>query len=593
MYHCNLYFRRISMKTIWSFFLISSLIQPVSHAQNFIKAGPDQIALTNSNSVGCSWADFDNDGDQDLFVTHGKEGGTEDNAFYLNDGDKTFSIFAGYENHNGFSESSSWGDFDNDGLLDLFVANSGWGTGKGINNLYHNNGNGTFTKITEGALVNEAANHRSCCWGDYDNDGFIDLFIACESGKNKLFKNNGDGTFTKITTGDVVNDAGSSVGCSWADYDNDGDLDLYVARMSNQKNLLYQNNGDGTFRKIIQGEVVNETNYSMGCSWGDYNNDGFLDLFVPNLNQKNALYRNRGDGTFEKILDGAIVNDVANSFGSCWGDFDNDGFLDLFVANWRGQNNAFYHNNGDGTFAKITTGAFVTDGGESEGCASADFDNDGDLDLFVANSAGQKSWLYVNQGNDSNWLNVKCIGSTSNRAALGAKINVKAKVDGVDRWQTREIFGQTGYESQNSLNVTFGLKNASVVDSLIVRWPSGIVQILTYIPVNQFLVITEKKEGSSVPPQGNAAAKYFRLAQNFPNPFNNSTTIEFYLPIQATARLQIFDLAGRQVLAFDFKESNAGYQRFNLYGNDLASGVYLYLLQAGGYSASQKFVLLK
>ncbi|MFQ5675188.1 MAG: FG-GAP-like repeat-containing protein, partial [bacterium] len=203
--------------------------------------------------------------------------------------------------------------------------------------------------------------------------------------------------FTRITTGDIVNDSGLSGGCSWGDYDNDGDLDLFVSNLSDDDNFLYSNNSDGTFTKITVGEIVNDGGKSVGSSWGDYDNDGDLDLFVANEHgQNNFLYQNSGNGTFSKITIGAIVVDGGNSLSTSWGDYDNDGNLDLYVAN-SGNNNFLYQNNGDGTFTSITTSTIV-EMGNFRGCNWVDYDNDGDLDLFVA-IWGDNNFLYANNGN--------------------------------------------------------------------------------------------------------------------------------------------------------------------------------------------------
>ncbi|MFQ5708508.1 MAG: VCBS repeat-containing protein, partial [bacterium] len=196
--------------------------------------------------------------------------------------------------------------------------------------------------------------------------------------------------FTSMTSGAVVLEASQSSGTSWADYDSDGDEDLFVANSGNQKNFLFRNDGHGAFTKITEGAIVNDEASSMGCSWGDYNQDGYLDLFVANAsNQNNDLYRNNGDGTFTKVTDDIMVSDGGNSIGCSWGDTDNDGYLDLFVTNTSNQKNGLYHNNGDGTFTKITAGEIVNEAFNSMGCAWGDYDADGDLDLFVANASNQ------------------------------------------------------------------------------------------------------------------------------------------------------------------------------------------------------------
>ena len=265
---------------------------------------------------------------------------------------------------------------------------------------------------------------------------------------------------------------------------------LFVSTGNGLKNSLYHNNGDGTFSKITTGIIVNETSYSVGSAWGDYDNDGFLDMFVANRLGSNFLYRNNGDGTFTKITSGTVVTDVADANGCSWGDYDGDGYLDLFVTNWNGQHNALYKNNGDGTFTKITTGNLVIEGGNSVACGWADFNNDGFLDLFVANVGGQNNFLYRNDGNEKSRISIKGIGTTSNRSAIGAKIKVKATIGGSTRWQTRQISSANGWDGSD-LSAYFGLGDASIIETLRIEWPSGVIQEIQTVPVNQILTVTE------------------------------------------------------------------------------------------------------
>ncbi len=422
-------------------------------------------------SAGVSWADMDNDGDLDIFVT--STGAP--NQLYRNDGgdianDIGSSILSG---------GATWGDYDNDGLLDLFVANSG-----GKNNfLYKNKGNGVFEKITSGEIVTDGGNSFGATWGDYDNDGYLDLFVS-NFDNNFLYRNHGDGSFEKILEGDIVNDVDVSSGCSWADYDSDGYLDLFVCSLG-QKNCLYRNKGDGSFERILEGEITNDVSASLSCSWGDFDNDLDLDLFVATLDS-NLFYKNNGNGTFTKITEGDIVNETRRSFGSAWGDFDNDGHLDLFVAN-EGDNSLF-KNNGDGTFTRVIASIVTSDGGLSRGSAWADFNDDGQLDLFVTN-LDEANFLYSNNGNQNHWINIKCVGTgtLSNKSAIGAKVKVIA----AGKRQLNEISGQTGFGGQNSLNAEFGLGAATVIDSIRVEWPSGIKQVLTDVAADQFITIIE------------------------------------------------------------------------------------------------------
>jgi len=315
--------------------------------------------------------------------------------------------------------------------------------------------------------------------------------VANRSGqRNFLYHNNRDGTFTRIITGLIASEAGNSEGCAWGDYDNDGFLDLFVANYG-LKNFLYHNNRNGTFTKVTTGAIANDITNSLCGAWGDYNNDGYLDLFVSSFGGNNLLYRNNGDGTFTRITTGVIVNDGGTSVGCSWGDYDNDGYLDLFVSNANNELNFLYRNNGDGTFSKISSGDIATDGGDSIGCVWGDYDNDGFLDLFVANRSAQNNFLYHNDGNSNHWLKVKCVGAVSNRAAIGTKVRLKATIAGVERWQLRQISGGDGENNSDSLVAQFGLGDVTAIDLVRVEWPSGAVQQFTNATADRTLNVTE------------------------------------------------------------------------------------------------------
>ena len=446
--------------------------------RQFIRITEGDAVTDGGSSFGSSWADYDNDGDPDLFVTNTGQ----NNILYRNDGPgELIAVTAdvAVNSDGGNSQSSSWGDFNNDGNADLFVANTG------NNFLYKNNGDGSFRKIEDAPPVNDASNSRGSAWADFDNDGDLDLVVA-NSGNNALFENNGDGSFTRIEAGDIVTDGGDSFGCSWADYDGDGNPDLFVANTGN--NFLYYNNGDGSFRKITSAAIVTDNDNSSGGSWADYDNDGDPDLIVTNLNN-NILYQNTGNGNFEKIDNSPIIAADNNSFGSSWADYDNDGDLDLFIAN--SGSNALFRNSGDGTFSEITFGVIANNGGSSFGSSWADYDRNGIPDLFVPN-LGTNNFLYQVFKNGNQWINIQLAATASNKSAMGARVFAMANIAGKPVRQLREISGQSGYLSQNSLDAAFGLGNAEAVDSVRVEWPSGAINVFQEnLPINQFLTLRE------------------------------------------------------------------------------------------------------
>ena len=455
----------------------------------FTKITAGNIVSDHGNTYSGAWGDYDNDGFIDLVGANGGPSQSENEFLYRNDGAGAFTKVTALNvvTNGGFSFAAAWGDYDNDGCLDLFIPNLGQ-----KNFLYRNNdNNSTFNRITTGNIANDIGNSVACAWGDYDNDGFLDLFVANRSGqRNFLYHNNGAGAFTRITSGAIVTDIGNSEGCAWGDYDNDGFLDLFVANLG-QRNFLYHNNGDGTFNKVTTGSIATDVANSVCAAWGDYDNDGYLDLFVSSFGGNNLLYRNNRDGTFTRITSGRIVTDGGDSVGCTWGDYDNDGYIDLFVSNASGQRNFLYRNSGGGTFEKITAGNIVSDGGDSIGCAWGDYDNDGFLDLFVANRSGQNNFLYHNDGNGNHWLRIKCVGTVSNRAAIGSKIRIKATLAGTERWQLRQVSGGDGENNSDSLMAQFGLGDAIVVEIVRVEWPSGAVQEFRNAAVNQTLTVTE------------------------------------------------------------------------------------------------------
>lgn len=558
------------------------------------------VAEADKTSYGNNWIDYDNDGLVDLFNSNGSSSTEETSDLYRNNGDGTFIEITDNiaVSETGLSYCSSWADYDNDGFIDLFISN----TSHQDNYLYRNLGGGDFLKIEEGEIVQDGAKSDGCSWADYDNDGYVDLFVANLSNQhNFLYHNNQNGEFHRMTDTILfpqVGDGGKSNGCAWADFNNDGYVDLFVANASDQDNRLYLNQMGERFISLDTSEPASDGSSSLGGSWGDYDNDGDLDLFVTNgADQNNMLYINQGDSLFFRPEDATsypMITDQGASGGAAWGDYNNDGSLDLYVANRNNQNNFLYRNNGDGSFLKITDEIIVNTTDFSVSCSWADYDRDGNLDLFVAN--GGQNALYRNQGTGNHWVNIRCVGVTSNRSAIGTKARIKAEIYGESVWQMREISAQTGYAGQNSLLIHFGLGDASVIDSLRIEWSSGAVDIHTEISRNQFLTAVEGEDQLAVE---NVATgeNLSQLLGNYPNPFGNGqeTSVGYQISVPARATMIIYNIAGQAVRKISELDKPAGYHTIQWDGSDqfdrpLGSGIYFYRLSltADGKKIQQK-----
>ncbi len=502
--------------------------------------------LPESNGSGAAFFDYDNDGDLDLYLVNsaafpGFQVETEPiNVLYQNNGDGTFTDVTARAGvgDTGYGQGCAAGDYDNDGDQDLYVTNLG------PNVFYQNNGDGTFTDVTAKAGVGDRGWGTSCAFADYDHDGDLDLYVVnyldftvethqeCRARgypiycgvdvydgvADVLYRNDGQGRFTDVTKpSGVYNPEGKGFGVVWFDYDNDADLDIYVVN-DMVRNFLYRNQGDGTFEDVslMAGAGYNEEGMpeaGMGTDAGDFNRDGLLDLFVTNYQgETNTLYLNEGNGFFTDI---ALASGAGQAswrylgWGTRFFDHDNDGDLDIFVANghindnieewddigtYAQQNYLFDNTGAEGEspfrFRDIsaTLLADFTREAVSRGAAFGDYDNDGDLDILVTNVAAAPVLLRNDGGNRRNWLGVRVVGTRANRDAIGARVKV---VSG-SLVQVGEVRSGSGYLCQNDLRLLFGLNQHATVDSVIVRWPGGALQEVTHVTTNQFLTVVEE-----------------------------------------------------------------------------------------------------
>lgn len=595
------------MPVLWAFLvlLLSVTTATITVAQpNFSRVVTGATTVDRANSNGAAWIDFDGDDDLDLFVAN--IGGSP-NFLYENDGtgllERVLVGPVGTDVRS--SRGLCWADFDNSGAVDVFVTGS-----TGAPMLYRNVDGGDLQPVNILTTFGTAdLRGWACAWGDFDADGFVDLvishpagFVGSPSTSNHLFRNNRDGTFTRVSDGPVTAGLAPYTVPTFSDYDLDGDLDLFIgsgpANGVPGPDFLYRNtlveSGTAVYERITEGPLATTNRDGQVINWIDYDNDRDLDVYVTNWGgtsggMRDELFRN-DDGTLVTIADGAIVRDKQVSLANLWADFDNDGDLDVFVTDGSGSgSNRLYDNNGDGTFRRLVTGPAVNDRAVSWGATAGDMDADGDLDLYVANiNLGSQNntpnFLYRNDlDNGNHWIRLKLTGVASNRSGIGAKVHAKAEIGGMPVWQFREVSSQNSFNGHNSLFVHVGLGDATRVDSLVIDWPSGHTDVFTAIEPDRFISVIEGESPTVVASErGVELLNDVNFEENYPNPFTGSTTITFVLPGAASVLLEIVDLLGRVVATPVDDTRTAGRHRIEVSTDKLSSGTYLLRLSAAG-----------
>lgn len=537
-------------------------------------SGKRSSQLPEDMGSGAAWGDYDNDGWVDLVVSN------EVGPLTVSDAERRQSPARARLYHNdhgtftdvtdkagidfrGWGMGVAWGDYDNDGNIDLVL------TAYGRNVLYHNNGDGTFTDRSLVSRVGIPVGFwTGAAWGDYDRDGFLDLYItgyvkyvrpdasaashydvenpasinpaSFAPERNLLFHNNGNGTFTEVAAATGVADVeGRSLSAAWADFDGDGWLDLYVAN-DQSDNAFFRNLGNGKFADLSHSARVGDYRSAMGIAVGDWDNDGAQDIFLTHwLAQENALYTNQLSASKKRLTGGDVSKltfmDDADRVGlgqisldfvgwaTSFIDYDNDGKVDLFVVNGSTlqekndpthlvpMRNLLFWNQGRGPgFFEVSRVAGTAFSKEfvGRGAAFADYDNDGDEDVFIVNHGGPGILLRNDGGNRNHWVQVEVRGTKSNRQGIGATVRIVVG----DTVQTRQIGSQGSYLSQNSLIETFGLGSAARADTVEVHWPNNTRVTRVGVSANQRLLITESETSDNGLAHTQAFWKLYREA---------------------------------------------------------------------------------
>jgi enediyne biosynthesis protein E4 len=486
---------------------------PPADVHPFTLLGPPMFPTESVDASGIAWADVDGDGDDDAYVA--VMGGP--NRLFRNEGGGRFTSVQVGElvNVRHYHYGVSFGDYNNDGNVDLFQANGQYSMGS---LMYRSLGKGDFRRSDAWHAPSEVVLGWAAAWGDYDNDGFLDLvvthpigFVGSPGTGNWLFHNNGDLTFSRVDNSPVVAGFAPYTVPVWVDFDDDGDQDLFIgsgpANGTVAPDYLFRNmlkeTGKAVFERITDLPMAKDSLDGQVWNFIDVDGDGDLDGFVTNYvgvsgrGMRNYLYRNNGGTWVRDTTAGPLVTDADGSLGQVWGDFDNDGDLDVFITNGPTRLNRLYWNNGDGTFVRDTVSLPASVPGPSWGASAADIDDDGDLDLMVT-YRGPKGGVPVRLFRNDlaagrHWLELRLVGQKSNRLGIGARVRVYARIGGRSRVLIRDVLAGNTFCGHNSFRVHVGLADATVADSIRIDWPSGQRDLFRGVRSDRYLAATEGK----------------------------------------------------------------------------------------------------
>ncbi len=577
------------MKKLLLLCIVCGAFAVSARAQSFTNMSDQygiECAFTPAGFMGAGAAmeDINGDGLPDLLSA---TGAADSIAVLINTG-SGFTLDHGSTGIVGLGENQQilFGDYDNDGDRDLFLAI--WGS---PNYLYRNNGNGTFTDVTTAAGVGGDSTQSTCAiWLDYDRDGLLDLYV-CNYGwdgvgfppgtdqHNVLYRNNGNGTFTDVTATAGLADADFRRPLAVLAYDFDYDLDgdIVIAMDKEQRSTFFRNNGDGTFTDAGAAVGFEPHIDGMGLAVGDVDGDGWLDFSISNGPPGNELYMNNGDGTFseEAVERGAAA--YKESWGTHMFDSDLDGDADIYVASTGdlngNANDVMLINDGTGHFTNHAAALGIVENSMSFGAAFGDFDNNGAMDIFVCNSNAPAA-LYQAAAPAHDWLRLRLQGTVSNRDGIGATVRVTSGGE----TQVQHTMAGSSFESSNEPRLLFGIPDGGG-PTVSVTWPSGIVDVFNSLAVNQeYLLI----EGSvNVGEHSDPLIPNDVSLSLYPNPFNSVANIELKISSsEHTLDVWIFNTLGQQVYAFPSQRYSVGSNRLQWMGKsnegvEVGSGLYV------------------
>lgn len=547
-------------------------------AQEFVEVSVDEEKFKVSSSKGISIADYDNDGDDDFYVTASNE--DIPNRLFRNDGNWNFTDVT-EESGLGYiarSKTAIWFDANTDGLLDIYISNV-----RSRDQLFQNNGDGSFTNITESTGIINVNTPFSVLCGDLNGDFWPDIYVTNFLDQNQLWINQENFSFQNKIIGSGAESKSKDMGAVMYDYDMDGDQDIYITYDGGDPNKLLENDGTGAFIDVAPDYNMDYQGFGMGVDFADFNHDGTYDIYITNL-YDNLLYLSSNNN----FSDVAAFNGL-NDYGMTWGviafDYNNDTHSDIYIINEYGfspYSNILYRNNGNGNFVNVSNGTPMESNYNGFGGAYGDFDQDGKLDIVVANVTDPGVQVFKNQSSAGNYLSFTLLDDSPNLFAIGAKVQVQ--VDGV--WLYDEVTAGSGYNSQNSYNIHFGTADKESVEAVKVIWTNGETQTFESVSTNKryllvngseiqefdAIVYSEILAGNTPPPSDEvvitSTLKTEKDLSTWPNPVNEELNISISGQLQ---KVTVTNTAGQEI-ALPISKVNDNHWKMNT--SQLPEGIY-------------------